>query len=530
MTKEKMTNTKKQAIFRSTLLVTAATVVGYGVSFVFSIVVARIFGASADMDAYYASTSLPNLLNLILVGSLQITLVPIFVSYAVEGKEMEAWLVFSSLFNSALLLLLFLSLIGVVLAQPIIWLSVPGFELAQQDLTIGILRIELPSIIFSGLTGLLASVYYARNRFVLPSIVPLTSTAVKVVVLLAFGQAVGVYAVAIGDLVGALCGCLLLLPILFKRGRYKAVIAWRHPGVHQTLKLALPWVLGNLIARSDPLFVRAIASDLPSGSISYLGYADRLRTIMASIVGGGLAKTLFPRLSEIATGRTPKALGRMILRGARWLTITTIPAAIFFMALSVPTIQAFFERGSFTHEATLGTAIAFAGYATIVFTGSLGAVDTQSFYAKQDTRTPVLISTLSLVLFVPLAWVLSKWFSYFGIAVAVAIRSAIIHSTLFVVLARRLGGMELGKFLLFVFKVLLICILIGLLLLGTSYWGRFTTMPLMLRLPSLAGSLGLALVAYGAAIRIIAKEEVADIEEMLGQTLNRLRAKVTASS
>ena len=521
---------KKRALFRSTVLVTAATLLGYGASFAFSVVVAKVFGAGADMDAYYASTSLPNLLNVILVGSLQITLVPVFVSYTAEGKETEAWTIFSSLFSATLLLFLLLTAIGVVFALPIVRLTVPGFNALQLTLTVGVMRIELPAIIFSGLTGLLASVHYAHNRFLLPSFVPLLGTLLKVAIVIGLGRIVGVYAVALGDLIGAAAGCISLLPIMFKEGRYRPVIAWRHPGVRQTVGLALPWLLGNLVARSDPLFMRAIASGLPTGSISYLGYAERFRIILASIASGGLAKTLFPRLSETATNKPPVALGRIVVRGARWLAVAIIPMVTFFVALSVPVIQTLFERGSFTREATVGTAIAFAGYALSVFTGSLGAVDSRSFYAQKDTRTPVLISTLSLLLFVPLAWGLSKWLSYLGIALAVSIRSAIIHATLFYVLSRRLGGIGLKKFLVFVLRVLVISATLGLVLAWTSNWGRFTEISVLPRLLSLTGSFGLAMAVYAVAVRFVAKDEMADLEEIFSHIVRRVRMRMAALS
>lgn len=510
----------------SAMLVTVASLTAMAAGFLLNAVIAWVFGADASTDAYWAGISLPNLISIVVIGSLQITLIPVFVAYLAQGKETDAWKVASSVINLALVLLVLLVSVGMIAAPAIVRSTVPGFNLTQRNLATSVLRIQLPSILFSGLAGLLSSIHYAKKRFLLPSVAPLLNAATKIAIIVLTGPIFGVRGIAVAALLGSMVHCGVLAPIWLRRGRYWALIDWDNPGVRQTVQLAVPWVLGNIVGRSDPLFTRYLASSLPEGSVTYLGYGERLRDILAVVISKGLSTTLFPVLAERAATLELESLGRLVTRGTRWITYVALPLIAFVVALRIPIIKFLFERGSFTPQATIGTSIALAGYAFGAFTGSLGAVDTRTFYALKDTRTPVVVSTISLIIYVPLASILSRPFSYFGIALAHSIRSLLTHLVLLILLSRQLRSLNVPAVGSFFLRILGVSLALGLSLALTARYIGHLPEPWSIPWVGWLLASGAYALLYVTATHSVAKDEWHTLSTLIGSRIARLRTRI----
>lgn len=162
----------KRSLIKPTLQITFFSILGIILSFVTQIIIAANFGATMATDAYFAAMVVPAYITAVLIGALTVTFVPIFIEYETKKSYKEAWKVASIFTNITFLVLFGISFLGFIFAKQLLTVTTPGFKGEELSLTVTLLRIIFPSIIFSGLSSLLSGLYYAEHRFLRPAIVP----------------------------------------------------------------------------------------------------------------------------------------------------------------------------------------------------------------------------------------------------------------------------------------------------------------------------------------------------------------------
>ncbi len=515
----------RQSVFKGTLTITISSALGIGISILFQVVVASTFGARSEMDAYYAATTVPNLVGTVLIGSLSITLIPVFMNYVVGQTETEAWRVVSSICNLITMVLLVVSGLGILFAPALVRLTVPGFDAARLPLTVDLLRVQFPTLVFSALSGLLTGIHYSKQRFLVPALAGLAPSLVKVVFVLALGKIWGPASVAWGYLLGLAIRCGILLPIWLRKGRFYLVIDLTHPGVRQVLRLMIPWIAGAIINKANPLVARFVASDLPIGSISYLAYAEQIKLMIATLLGSGIAQSFFPVLSAIAAEENYVILGDTVRRVMLQVLYLVCPIVAILFALRVPVIQTVFERGQFSHEASLATGMALAGYSPTIITGVLGGITGRTFYAVKDTKTPVIVANIGTFVYVILAFLLSQRLSFLGIALAFSAKTIFNQCLLLWLLSKRLRSLDLAKLARVGTLILALTMGIGFVIGLLADVVQLTTMEFLPRVGALAILSVLGMVIYLGIGHYIVPGEASNIVNHV-----RCRAEIVARS
>ncbi len=433
----------------SSVSITLLTAVSIGLGIVTQMVLARWFGAGINLDAYYAASSLPNLFTLVLTSSFSIIFVPIFLTYKEKGSDQDAWEIASSFVNFLFIFLGIIVLIGVLLAPIVLRFLTPGYEVgsASYNLTLIMLRIQWPIILFSGINGVLSGVFFAHGRFLRPASAPVVNGAAVLIFTLAFRSQIGIIATAIGSLVGPLLMMLWLLPLLLRNKNYKLTINWRHPGIHQIRQLSIPWIVSNSFAKGTTVIDTILASFLFSGSLTYINYAYRLITMSVNLVSKGTALSIFPRISHSYAESNPTAFRLYFSTGIRFISLVAIPATGLLMVLNRPFIRLLLERDNFTAEDTTATSWAVTIYASAFVALSLGTIVSNAFYAQHNTKTPAIISVVSIFFQASLAYLLIPRFSHLSLAISFTI-FANSKMLIMVILLRRqqsLDGLEIMK-------------------------------------------------------------------------------------
>jgi len=419
MTNELPKAETNRGLLKPTIQITVFSILGILVSFATQIIVAAKFGATMERDAYFAAIVVPAYVTAVLLGSLTVTFVPIFIEYETKKSKAEAWRVASIFTNLTFPVLFGISLLGFIFAKQLISVTAPGFKGEQLLLTASLLRIILPSIIFSGLTSLLSSIYYAEHRFLRPTIVPVVNAVLMLSSVVLFTRYWGIKSLAFGYLIGAIVGFLIVVPILFKQSRYSFSFDFRNEGVVQVIRVMSPLVLAALFYRATTVIERMIASSLPTGSISYLGYANRITMILGTIATLGISTTIFPVMARSWAENDLAKVREYFARGVRIIMLITFPIAAIFAVLRVPIIQVVFERGAFDHRATLAVAnVMLILLAGPFICGGLGNVVWKGFYISQRTKLASLLNVTNTFIYIFLAYFLARYFSYLGLALA----------------------------------------------------------------------------------------------------------------
>ncbi len=473
------------------------------------IVIAHQFGTSMPYDCYQIAIKMPNMLFTIVSGALVTVIVPVFVEYAGKGRKNEAWKIFNTVMVVVSLFYLAASLIGILGAPLLVKLLAPGYQGEQWRLIVELLRILLPLMVFTGLASLFTGLLNANNTFGLPAFSTSVNNILIIIFTLTLGAFYGIYGLALGTVLAAVGMALVQLPVLFKSGfRLNLDIDLKHPGVRQVYYLALPSVLGITINQAPILINVVLGTWLPEGSLSALSYADRLNQFPLGLFGMALSTAVFPTLSARAAGGDRDGVAAVLANSLKAVALITVPASVGLMVLSKPIVSLTFERGAFNQGSAEITSAAVFFYA-IGLLGQAGVfLLTRVFYSLQDTRTPVKIAVVAVLLNLVMSLILIKPLQLGGLALASSLYSLANMTLLMVFLGKKLPGLYHNGLLKFGLAVLVSA---GLMAAATYAANRALdgwlsgTAGLILQV-GLAGAAGLAV--YLAAVLLLGAREV----------------------
>lgn len=416
--------TARGVVVRASLILAIATVASRVLGWLRLVVIGSQFGATRELDAYFAAFVIPDaIFQLVVAGALFTALVPIFAGYRARGSEAEGWRLASAVASVLVAALTAFAVLMAVFAPLIVPLIAPGFDQPTTDLTVELTRIMLLSPIFIGMGTVATGLLNTYDRFVPGAIAPLVYNVAIIVAAALLVPLLGVHALALGVAAGAIAHLAIQLPSLtaIARGRFKPLRVWRHSAVRRVAWLMAPRTLGLAAAQLNFVISTLLASGLREGSVAAFNYAFQLSLIPVGIVGVSIAVALFPTLSrDAALGRFSEVRGA-VAGSLRVIIFISAPITALMVVLAEPLTAVFFQYGLFDERSAELTS-----YALVFFAIGLGAhsavqVLTRAFYAMHDTRTPVAWAIAAVLLNVPLMIGLARVMGIGGLALAISI-------------------------------------------------------------------------------------------------------------
>jgi putative peptidoglycan lipid II flippase len=403
-------------------------------------VIGAHFGETPELDAFWAAFKIPDaIFGLVVAGALASAFIPVFTSYLAREREDEAWHVASSVMNAVLLLLVGFSVVMWIAAPYVVPTFVAPFHDPQQiALTVDLTRIMLLSPIFMGLSSLTTGILNSYRQFLSSATAPLVYNLV-IILFTQFGYPIlGIHAVAIGVVVGALVMWLVQLPELtFRRTRYSFSLDLSHSGVRDVLRLAGPRTLA-LGAVQIVFFVDTyLASGMESGSLTALVYANQLLLLPLGVFSIAISAAVFPTLSHYASLGQVGRMRDTVQQAIRWILFLTLPTAIVMIVLRRPIVNLLFQYGSFGPEARELTQAAFLFYSLGLAGHALVQILARVYFASRDTQTPLALTLISIGLNVVLSVTLAPFMGINGLALANSIATLVEAALLFILLASR---------------------------------------------------------------------------------------------
>ena len=472
-------------LFKSTLTVGGMTLLSRILGLLRDIVVARLFGAGTGADAFFVAFRIPNFLRrLFAEGAFSQAFVPVLSEYKTQRGSDEVKGLLDHVSGALGLVLFVITLLGVVAAPLLIMVFAPGFvdEQGKYELTVAMVRITFPYILFISLTALAGGVLNSYGRFAVPAFTPvlLNLSLIATAVWLAPHMGEPVMALAWGVFIAGVAQLLFQLPFLARlrllpRPRLRLSRRQRHEGVQRIGRLMLPAIFGSSIVQINLLFDTLIASFLVTGSVSWLYYSDRLVEFPLGVFGIALATVILPALSRQHARASAEDYARTMDWALRLVVLIGLPSALGLMLLAAPLMTTIFRYGEFGIEDVSMAAASLTAYALGLLGFILVKVLATGFYARQDTRTPVRVGVIAMlanmvmnVLFV-VPWVWSGLAApHAGLALATSLSAYLNAGLLFRGLYRQ-GIIRLQPgWGLFVLRVLLACLAMTVFL----FWGR----------------------------------------------------------
>lgn len=437
---------------RSVGIVGIITLLVSGVGYLREAALAARFGVSATMDAYFGAIFIPNTLYFVLIAG---TLSPLFIPILLQDNATEdpdkASETFSIVTTFVFLLLLLVVLCGMIAAPRWLPLLFAGFSAATLDVTVRLIYIVFPALLFLALSGILTAALNGFHRFALPALVPaLSSLAVITAALLVRGDK-AVYVVGAATAGGFLLQAIVLVPATASLGlRYRPVLNFRHPAIHKLLRLGGPLFLYLLVANASLLVERNLASRISAGAVSTLTYALRLFAVPSSFLAAPLAIVAYPQLAREALRHERGDLGVQVSRLFRLMMFVFLPVTVWTVLNALPITRVLYEHGRFLLSDSIVTARVLAIYSCAILPNAIVIILLRGFFAIEDTITPLIVEVVDLAVFVPVAILLTSRWGIVGLAISRTITFFLVASILTWVLWRRrllAGNLELVGFL-----------------------------------------------------------------------------------
>ena len=431
-------------LIKALATVSSMTLISRVLGFVRDAVIARVFGAGLATDAFFVAFKIPNLLRrLFAEGAFSQAFVPILAEYKNRRGDGEARVLINHVSGVLSVVLLLVSVMGILAAPWIIAVTAPGFNATPEKfaLTVELLRIVFPYILFIALTALAGGILNTWSRFAVPAFTPtlLNLSFIGFALLAAPYFDPPVKALAWAVFAGGVLQLAFQVPFLARAGVLpRPRISLRDPGVQRVLRQMAPAVFGVSVGQVSLLINNIFASFLVTGSVTWLYFADRLMEFPAGLLGVALGTILLPSLAKRHAEQNPQAYSELLDWGLRLTLLLAAPAAAALAVLAVPLVATLFHYGAFTASDVINTRHALLGYAVGLVALIAVKVLAPGFYAQQDIRTPVKIALLTLAVTQLLNLVLVWRLQHAGLALAISL-GACLNATLLLRGLRRRG-------------------------------------------------------------------------------------------
>jgi putative peptidoglycan lipid II flippase len=414
-------------LLRAAATVSSMTLVSRVTGLVREMLIAGLFGASVATDAFVVAFRIPNLLRrLFAEGAFSQAFVPLLADYKNRRGEDEARRLVDRTATLLALALFVVAALGVALAPVVIYVSAPGFSAEPEkfDLTVRMLRITFPYILFISLVSLAGGILNTWSRFTIPAFTPTLLNLSFIVGALVFAPYFDppVMVLAWSVFAGGVLQLALQVPTLARLGMLpRPRLAWSDPGVRRILVLMGPAAIGVSVSQISLIINTIFASFLQHGSVSWLYYADRLMEFPTALLGVALGTVLLPALSKHHADAAATEYSRLLDWGLRLTLLLAAPAALALAVVSVPLVATLFHYGAFTDRDVFMTRQALVAYAVGLLGLILVKVLAPGFYARQNIATPVRIAILTLVVTQLLNAALIGPLKHAGLALAIGL-------------------------------------------------------------------------------------------------------------
>lgn len=400
-------------------------------------------------DVFFVAFRIPNFFRRLFgEGAFSAAFIPVYSDYDVKHSDADGRRFLALVSGRLMLILLGVTIIGVVFTPFILNLIAPGFhkDPAAYALAVDVTRIMFPYLFFISLVALSAGILNTKGRFAVPAMTPIILNICMIIGAWFFATkySYATYAIALSVLLAGFLQLLFQLPFLWKMGtlprprlKQRAEDALADEGARRVYRLTLPALFGVSIAQINLLINTALATLLVTGSVSWLYYSDRLMEFPLGVFGIALATAMLPKLSKDHAKGSNQAFAKTLDWGARWVFLISIPAMVAFVVLGEAMVAAIYHYGKFT-DADVGRVYAsLVAFSLGLLPIMLVKVLAPGFFAQKNTKTPVRIGVIAMLVNIVFSLLLFKSLGHVGLALSTSIAALANASMLFIVLQRQ---------------------------------------------------------------------------------------------
>jgi len=398
-------NHKTKTVNKAVGILTVSAVVSRFLGIIRDWLLARSFGAGAELDVYFTAFKIPDFIyNIIILGGILVAFLPLFSEYFSKNKE-AAWEFVSNCLNVFMVLLGLLSLFLFFSTPFLIRFIAPGFNTSQIEKTIIFTRIMLLSPIFFGLSSIFSGVLQYFNRFLVYSFCPIVYNLGIIFGILFFAPKMGILGVVLGVILGAFLHFIIQIPSVLSCGfNYERIIDFKDNRIKRIFYLMIPRMFGVSAQQINLMVTNAIASTLVSGSISVFNFSNNIQYFSIGIIGIPFAMAAFPVLSkDWVENRREDFINNFSVIFNK-IVYFTLPVTAFIFILRKQIIRILLQGGLFSVLSAQLTSASLALFCVGILASSLIPLLFRAFFSLKDTKIPTLIAVFSMLINIGLSF------------------------------------------------------------------------------------------------------------------------------
>ncbi len=497
-------------ILGGAIIVGAASVLSRLVGLIRDRLLASTFGAGEVLDVYYAAFRLPDFIfNIFVLGALSASFIPVFLEYwhrdqSKSEAERQAWPMTNSILNLIAVTLIILGGLMWLFTPQLMGIIAPGFSPEKKAATALLTRIMLVSIVFFGVSNVLSGILNSFRRFFVYSLAPIMYNLGIIFGILVLAPHWGVKGLAYGVVIGSFAHLVVQWPAARRVGfAYQWVFNTAHTGVRRIGRLMIPRALSLGVVQINQVVINVLASNLGTGSVAVFNLANNLQSFPIGVFGISLAISSFPVFSKAWAENDRDGFVRHFSETFRRILFLIIPVSVGILLLRAQFVRIILGAGAFDWTDTILTAQTLGFFSLSLFAQSLAPMLTRSFYAFQNTKTPVIISLISMAMNIGLGIWLSQRWGIYGLALAFSISSVVNTLLLLIALRVVVGDLDERRILRSTIKIIAATIIMGAIVQLMKYFiatgvnmQTFLGVALQTSIAFVAGVIAYIIIAY----------------------------------
>jgi len=507
-------------LLKTASIIVLMTLVGRLLGFFRNVYVSNLYGTGMEADAFGIASTIPLTLFLVIPGAINAVLIPTMRGLLEKADHQRAGELYHKTLSVIIVVFAALSVAGVLFSTQIAMLF--GTTGEKMLLTAELLRWMWPAALFIGLTGLWSSICNAHQHFFTPTLGTVANGALVLIAMYLLVPAYGVTGLAMATTIGYIAAAIAMLPTLRRFGYvHRYAFSWKNDEEMKSMgERVIPILIGAVIAQATTFLERGFASALGDGKIAALMYANTIVQLPMAVFVGAFTLPLFPLMSSYVKRGEMDLMKTTLQKGMAYLWILLLPVTVGLILYAEPLITLIYKRGEFGD-----TAVAWTSWGMIFYSIGLYALAgrdllTRAFYALENTRTPVTIGAVGIVIYLVAAWLTIPWLDHGGLALSASISASAQLLLLFICLWRIIGKTIAASFAITVGKATCAAGVMSAFIYFADPW--LSLLPLWFYL---AVGIGISAVIYGGVLLLLREPLV---KEVISRLLKRSAGKQKA--
>ncbi|MFA5013029.1 MAG: murein biosynthesis integral membrane protein MurJ [Candidatus Paceibacterota bacterium] len=389
-------NSEQKNIKIAALIMAIAVLLSRFLGLIRDRLLAGTFGASADLDIYFAAFRMPDLIySIIFAGGILVSFLPLFSEYQKKDKQ-ESWQITNYVLNLFVVSYFAFFVLFFIFTPGFVSTLIGKFSPAEQAKTIALTRLIFVSVFFFGISSIFSTILNYFNRFVAYSLAPILYNLGIIFGIVFLSPHFGIFGPGIGVVIGAFLHFAIQVPPAIKCGyRYKPIISLKHPAIANFFKLVVPRIFASSSSQIDFIVATFIASGIGIGAISVFNLSNNLRYLPIGIIGVSFATAVFPLLSKLWASKEKEEFFSKFRQTFLEVLYVSFPIGVLIFVLREPIVEIIYRTGKFDESAVVITGACLGLYFLSTFAQCLVPIILRGFFSIKDTFTPTVIALVN---------------------------------------------------------------------------------------------------------------------------------------